>query len=546
LLPSQDSGWEWGGLWRKLTATERAMPDENEREKFETMREALTREILRARERVYAIGAPTPLECLELADAGRSLWVKREDLGPIKSYKWRGAYNAMASLGAGERDRGIVAASAGNHAQGVALASRALGCRATIFMPRATPAVKQREVRKHGGETVEVRLVGDTYDEASAAAREFEAETDAVFIHPYDDLAVMGGQGTLADEIIMSGKGPFDRVYVAVGGGGMAAAVACWLKNYWPDLKVIGVEGVGQASMSAAVEAGKPVELAYVDVFCDGTAVRKVGEHTRLLCHGLLDGLMTVTNDEVCEAIRVLWEANRSVPEPSGAMGLAGFLQDHEAGRIKDEQEILTIVCGANMDFAQLGRIAGRAGIGPSETVALRAAIPEGRGTFVRFLERLPRELSIIDLQYGRTPSATQHPIVSLGLTPAQRDTLLSDLRAEGIEVVDVSKDEDVLYRVIPYDPELLHDPVFVTVEFSERAGALREFMREIAAVASLCYFNYQYSGERVGRALIGIDFDNPADKEACRELMKRIEGHGVRSVREVTDQVLHRLKVQG
>jgi threonine dehydratase len=202
----------------------------------------------------------------------------------------------MACLSEEERARGIVAASAGNHAQGVALAAKALGCKAEIYMPLSTPEVKQNEVKRHGGDAVKIKLVGDSYDAAGVAAKKRCDELGAVYIHPYNDLATMGGQGTLADEIVMASSVPFDRVYIAIGGGGLASSVACWLKRFWPDCKVIGVEGVGQASMKAAIENGGPIELEYLDVFCDGTAVRKVGENTYSYCRDLLDGIVTVTN----------------------------------------------------------------------------------------------------------------------------------------------------------------------------------------------------------------------------------------------------------
>jgi len=205
------------------------------------------------------------------------IWVKREDLSAVKSYKWRGACNRMAVLTPEEKSRGVVTASAGNHAQGVALAARALGLHARVFMPRSTPRVKQQAVRQHGGEHVDIVLAGDSYDEAVAAAREDERAHGAVYVHAYDDLQVMAGQGTLADEVVLSGHGPFDAAYLQVGGGGMIAGVSAWLKTYWPALHIVGVEGAGQASLAAARAAGHPVPLDQLDIFCDGTAVRQAG-----------------------------------------------------------------------------------------------------------------------------------------------------------------------------------------------------------------------------------------------------------------------------
>ncbi|MBT8037307.1 MAG: pyridoxal-phosphate dependent enzyme [Verrucomicrobiae bacterium] len=505
----------------------------------------LFEEILAARERVYSMGKATPLQQLPLSQTDAEVWVKREDLGPIKAYKWRGAYNAMAALTPEQRDQGIVAASAGNHAQGVALAAKSLGCKAVIFMPQSTPEVKQCEVRRLGQDAVEIRLIGDTYDDAGMTAWKFCEATKGVYIHPYDDLMVMGGQGTLADEVVMSGKGPFDRVYVAIGGGGLAAAVACWLKRYWPGVQVYGVEGVGQASMQAAMDAGQPVTLDYLDVFCDGTAVRKAGAVTFDYCRDLLDGMLTVTNDEVCHSIRTLWETLRVIPEPSGAMALAGFQKHYEAGEVKAGEKVLTIVSGANMDFSQLGAIAHRAGIGAKHRRFLRVPVPEGKGTLVDYLEQLPESVSIIDLQYGRIDSKVQYPV--LGLMGAEDDyAVLDDVLAQrGVSASDVSTDEDVDYRIINYTPELFENPLFVNIEFPERAGAFLQFMTEVKDIASLCYFNYAYSGERVGRALVGMEFSRAQDRDRCLDRMMKMQHDQrgcIRAAREVSDEIFYRL----
>ena len=261
-----------------------------------TLREQLFQEILMARERVYAVGQPTPIEPLQLP-VEAEVFVKREDVSPVHSYKWRGAYNRMAMLPEEERAAGVVAASAGNHAQGVAVAARALGVQARIYMPASAPRRKQSAVTRHGQNRVELILHADNYHAPAALAFPDVAEPGATFIHPYDDLRTMGGQGTLADEVVMSGHGPFDTAYVQIGGGGLAAAVSCWLKAYYPEIRIVGVEGVNQASMAAAIQAGGPVEPDYVDVFCDGTAVKKVGDPTYALCSELIDEFITVTNE---------------------------------------------------------------------------------------------------------------------------------------------------------------------------------------------------------------------------------------------------------
>lgn len=502
----------------------------------------LFEEILAARERVYNVGESTPLQQLPLPDLNTQVWVKREDLGPIKAYKWRGAYNAMAALEPEQRAKGIVAASAGNHAQGVALAAKSLNCQAVIFMPCSTPEVKQSEVLRFGGDNVEIRLIGDTYDDAGLAAREFCQQTSAVYIHPYDDVVTMGGQGTLADEVVMSGEGPFDRVYVAIGGGGLAAALACWLKRYWPEIKVYGVEGIEQASMKAAIENGAPIELDYVDVFCDGTAVRKAGAVTYGYCRDLLDGVITVTNDEVCDAIRTLWETLRVIPEPSGAMGLAGFYKHYHAGEVATGDKVLTVISGANMDFAQLSGISHRAGIGSNQRRFLRVPIPEGKGSLVQFLEQLPESISIVDLQYGRTDSEIQYPVLGLIGSKEDYQQLDSVLQQRGASASDVSTDEDVDYRIINYSPELFLYPLFINIEFPERAGAFLRFMNGVKDISSLCYFNYSYSGERVGRALVGMEFSNAEDQQACLKRILGMRGQGIRAAREVSNETFYRL----
>jgi threonine dehydratase len=508
-----------------------------------TLHDQLFEEILRARQRVYAAGSPTPLEKLELPVAP-TVFCKREDLGPIRSFKWRGAYNRMALLTADERTRGVVAASAGNHAQGVALAARQLGSRALIYMPVATPEMKQRAVVRHGGDAVEVILTGDSYDEAAAAAQLVSQQDGRVFIHPYDDLAVMGGQGTLADEIVMSGAGPFTRAYVQIGGGGLAAATACWLKRYFPHIKIIGVEGVDQASMQRAVARGGPVCLEYLDVFCDGTAVRQAGELTWQLCRELVDEFITVTNDEVCQAVRVLWDANRSIPEPAGAMSLAGLLQ--QAPTLAGDERVLTILCGANMDFSQLAVIARHAGIGSKLKRFLRATLPERPGALADFLALAPPGLNVIDLQVGKSAVDVSQPVFGLAGTVEELAAFEATLVREQVQHEDLSGAEDVDYRIIAYQPELIAHPLFVHVEFPERPGALLGFMRAMRGRANLVYFNYAYTGERVGRALIGMEFASEADRAAALPALNALCGHQIRAWREISRDALRRILAQG
>jgi len=500
----------------------------------------LRQEILLARERVYHYGAPTPIERLELPGVGPEIWVKREDLSAVKSYKWRGACNRMATLGVGEAKRGVVTASAGNHAQGVALAARRLGIRARIHMPRSTPRVKQEAVLKHGGDFVEIQLSGDSYDDALHAAREEEAETGAVYIHAYDDLLVMAGQGTLADEVVLSGHGPFDAAFLQIGGGGIAAGVSTWLKTYWPDMRAIGVEGEDQAAMKAALDAGHPVKLDALDLFCDGTAVRQVGGLPFEICRHTLDGIETVTNDEVRHAMRVLWEGLRCISEPSGAMGLAAVLRQREklAGK-----RVLVILCGANIDFLQIGHVAQSVAAASEASRTLRVRIPERPGTMLGLLDSCFAGVNIADFQYGVTSHTDAWPVFTLtACEERELAEVIRRLNDGGYEWQDLSTAEDVMFRAIPLRGDLLKHPLFLRLDFHERPGALHDFLSSrVRGNASLCYFNYRQSGERVGRALLGLDFPSSYERDALLMTLPA-KGEGYRSCEPVDEETCRRL----
>lgn len=492
---------------------------------------------LAARQRVYEAGAATPLERLDLG-TDEAVYVKREDLSPIHAYKWRGAYNRMKLLTPEELERGVVCASAGNHAQGVALAARKLGTTATIYMPRSTPYMKQAAVRSIGGDAVTVVLEGDAYDAASAAAKAVSAKSGQTFVHPYDDLAVIAGQGTMADEIVMSGVGGFDRVYLQIGGGGMAAGVACWLKRYYPDIEVVGVEGVNQASMAAAVRSGNPVTLDYLDVFCDGTAVKRAGELTSKLCGQLIDRFVTVTNPEVCAAIQVMWERMRAIPEPAGAMGLAAWMKERESCKGK---RVLTILCGGNMDFGQLSWIVRHAGIGSARRKYYRFKIPERPGSLLSLLERFPEGVNIVEFQHGIVRGKGAFPVIGIDAMPQQMELFERNLGTLGIDFDDATGQEDVEFRIIHYDASLMEHPLFIRIEFPERPGALKEFLGTNCQDASIVYFNYNYTGERVGRALIGFDFKSEETLAAFRHAVFE-KDTVLRYAKELSPQVMSRI----
>lgn len=407
----------------------------------------LRQEILLARERVYRFGQPTPLEKLELPGPGPEIWVKREDLSPIKAYKWRGACNRMAILTQAERRRGVVTASAGNHAQGVAL----------------------------------------------------------------------------ADEVILSGKGPFHAAFLQIGGGGLAAGVSTWLKTYWPEIDCVGVEGSAQASMLAALAAGAPLALANVDLFCDGTAVREAGQLPFEICKNTLSRIETVTNGEVSNAIRLLWEGLRCISEPSGAMGLAAVLKNREALIGK---RVLIILCGANIDFLQLGLIAQSVGAGASTSRTLRVRIPERAGTMLELLNNCFGGLNITDFQYGKTDRNDAWPSFTIHSDdPAILAEFPRKLDASGFTWQDLTGAVDIAFRAIPLRGDLLQNPAFLRLDFYERPAALHDFLKQrLRGNASLCYFNYRQSGERIGRALIGLEFPSPYERDA---LLMTIPSHG-------------------
>lgn len=502
----------------------------------------LRQEILFARERVYRFGQSTPMERLVLPgdEDGPEIWVKREDLSLVKSYKWRGACNRMAVLTTEDAARGVVTASAGNHAQGVALAARTLGIPASIYMPRSTPKVKQNAVLHHGGDFARILLTGDSYDEAVTAAREHERTQGAVYVHAYDDLQVMAGQGTLADEVVLSGHGPFDTIYLQIGGGGMASAVSTWLKTYWPTIEAIGVEGIDQASMKAALAAEHPVELAEVDIFCDGTAVRKAGALPFQICRQSLDHIETVTNDEVSSAIRVLWETLRCVSEPSGAMGLAAVLKNRAALAGK---KVLIVITGANMDFLQLGVIAQSSGAANTTSRTLRIRIPEQAGTMLALLDTYFANLNIADFQYGKQHADVAWPIFTVSAEDRSLlDALSAKLDLAGYEWQDLTGAVDVAFRAIPLRSDLQECPAFLRLDFYERPGALHDFLGKlIRGRASICYFNYRQSGERIGRALIGLDFANAAERSTFLNSLPE-HGEGYRSCKPVDPYTLNRL----
>jgi threonine dehydratase len=482
----------------------------------------LFEEALRARTRVYKAGQPTPLQEISSGDGHYKVFVKREDLGPINAYKWRGAYNAVATYHEKLACETVVAASAGNHAQGVALAAKLLGIKAKIFMPLSAPMMKQDSVRRHGGENVDIILHGDNYNESAAEAKKYVEKNNSVYVHPFDDLYTIAGQATIADEIMLSGQGPFDYAFLQIGGGGMAAAVSAWLKIHNPNIKIIGVEGVNQASMKASIEAGQPETLNHIDTFCDGTAVTRPGDFTFEICQKYIDSYITVTNEEVAGAIQRMWEAARVVPEPSGAMSLAG-LHQFASAHAKEVQgkKLLCVITGTNMDFSKLSQISQRSAIGSHGRRYIRFEIGEEKGGMLGLLDQHFQDITVSEFLYGKIHESKAWPVIALETTDSARmEKLDQDLKKSAVAFEDVTLDPDTRYRIINYNPALFKDPILMHIHFPERKGALRDFMRKISGTANVCYFNYAYSGEAIGRAIMGFEFATPDDKARFMELL--------------------------
>ena len=500
-------------------------------------------EVPKARDEIYRVGEPTPLEQIRLNGEDYDVFIKREDLGPINAYKWRGGYNAVLNHHKNGGSDIIVAASAGNHAQGVALAARTLGLQAKIFMPLAAPMMKQKAVQRHGGDNAELILIGDTYNEAGEAAKAYVEETGYTYIHPFDDLYTMAGQAMIADEIINDSKdnntGPFDYAFLQIGGGGMAGAVSAWLKKHWPGIKIIGVEGTQQASMKASIEAGEPVTLDNVDTFCDGTAVMRPGNLTFEICRQSIDEFMTVTNEEVSAAIQQLWDAKRIIPEPSGAMGIAGLNKYAEKrGAELKGRKILTIICGANMDFSKLSLVAGKSAIGGHRRRYYRIELPECEGSLLKLLEAYFKDLNVSEFMYGKTHESRAWQTIAVDAKTEEFEALEARLAKAGIDFADISLDEDIRYKIINYNPSMFKDPIFMNIRFPERKAALRDLLRAISPIANICYFNYAYSGEAIGRALMGFEFSSPQNKAKFMDVIQ----NSLVTAREINDQTVKRI----
>ncbi len=459
--------------------------------------------------RVYDVAQESALDVAPLLSTrlGQSVLLKREDQQAVFSFKLRGAYNRMVQLDSAQRARGVVAASAGNHAQGVALAAAKLGIQATIVMPVTAPQVKVDAVRRFGGAMVEVVLSGDSYSEAQATAAQLQAAQGASFVHPFDDLAVIAGQGTIALEILRQHPGPLQAIFVPVGGGGLLAGIASCIKALRPEVQVIGVQTTDSDAMARSLESGTRVTLDEVGLFADGTAVKQVGALTFELCRRHVDGMVRVDADAICAAIRDIYHDTRSVPEPSGALALAGLKQyvaTHGAGT----GALVAIISGANMNFDRLRFVAERAELGEQREAVFAVTIPEERGSFRRFCATLGQH-SITEFNYRIGDTHAAHLFVGVQIASrAEREALVDAFRAQSFEVLDLTEDELAklhLRHMIGGRSPLARDELLYRFEFPERPGALVRFLDQLHPDWNVSLFHYRNHGADHGRILVGI-----------------------------------------
>lgn len=466
----------------------------------------LLREILTAR--VYDIAIETPLMAAPRLSRrlGCKVLLKREDLQPVFSFKLRGAYNKLASLSDAERARGVVAASAGNHAQGVALAARELGVVATIVMPTTTPSIKADAVRALGAEVV---LHGDTFDRAKAHAEGLATTSGAVIVPPYDDVKVIAGQGTIAMEIVRQHPGKIDAIFIPVGGGGLCAGVSAYLSVVRPETKIIAVEPADAACLAAALEAGQPVTLPTVGIFVDGCAVARIGEHPFRILRETVDEVVTATTDEICAAIKDIFDDTRSIAEPAGALAVAGLKRWVEAHPEAQGQTLVVIDSGANMNFDRLRHVSERAELGESREAIFAVTIPERAGAFRVFCETLgKRNITEFNYRYADADRARVFVGVELRHGRGERLEIKALLGAAGYEVVDLTDDEvaklHVRHMVGGKSPSVT-DEVVCRFEFPERPGALMQFLLKISGRWNISTFHYRNHGAAFGRVLCGM-----------------------------------------
>ena len=470
--------------------------------------------------RVYDVAVESPLEYAPTLSQrmDNEIYLKREDVQSVFSFKLRGAYNKMAHLSPAQLKYGVICASAGNHAQGVALSAARLGCRAVIVMPTTTPQVKIDAVKARGGEVV---LFGESYTDAYHHALTLEKKQKLTFVHPFDDPDVIAGQGTIGMEILRQHQGPIHAIFAAIGGGGLISGVAAYVKAVRPDIKIIGVQSTDSDAMARSIKAGRRVALPDVGLFCDGTAVKLVGEETFRLTKKYVDDIIVVDTDAVCAALKDVFQDTRSILEPSGALAVAGAKEYLERSRGTKKplrgQTLVTIACGANMNFDRLRFVAERAEVGEAREAVFAVTIPEERGSFKRFCELVgPR--NVTEFVYRISDEKVAHVFVGLQISNRDESSKITKhFEKHGFKTLDLTHDELAKLHVrhlVGGKSPLAHNELLYRFEFPERPGALMRFLSSMSPNWNISLFHYRNQGGDVGRILVGLQVPKKEMKE--------------------------------
>jgi threonine dehydratase len=470
--------------------------------------------------RVYDVAIESPLEIAPNLSArtGNTILLKREDMQPVFSFKLRGAYNKMAQLTPEQLKRGVIAASAGNHAQGVALSAHKLGCKAVIVMPTTTPQIKIQAVASRGAKVV---LFGDSYSDAYAHALELEQQNGMTFVHPYDDPDVIAGQGTIGMEILRQHTQPIHAIFCAIGGGGLISGVAAYVKALRPDIRIIGVQPVDSDAMDRSIKAKKRIVLDHVGLFADGVAVKQVGVETLRLCRKLVDEIILVDTDATCAALKDVFEDTRSILEPAGALAIAGAKLYAAREGLRGET-LVTVACGANMNFDRLRFVAERADIGEKRESILAVTIPETPGSFRKFCTQLGKR-NITEFNYRfANPKAAQVFVGIQVRNQAETNELVEKLQAHKLPTLDLSDNEmaklHLRHLVGGHAPEVT-DEILFRFEFPERPGALMQFLNSMNHNWNISLFHYRNHGADYGRVLVGMQVPHH-DKKALKTFL--------------------------
>ena len=490
----------------------------------ESMPNKYVERILRAR--VYEVAKETPLDPMPVLSQrlDNEVLLKREDLQSVFSFKLRGAHNKIANLSPKARKRGVICASAGNHAQGVALSAKRLGLRAVIVMPETTPPIKIDAVRRLGGEIV---LHGTSVDEARLHAEELAKSQRMTFVHPYDDPDVIAGQGTIAMEILRQHSEEIDAIFVAVGGGGLIAGIAAYVKSLWPHIKIIGVEPADAACMERALATGRRVRLKHVGLFADGVAVAQVGKEPFRIAKQCVDEVILVSTDEICAAIKDIYDDTRSIAEPAGALGVAGLKAYAAREKIKGKT-LVAVDCGANVNFDRLRHIAERAEIGENREALLAVTIPEKPGSFRRFCDVIGAR-SVTEFNYRYSDDEQAHIFVGIELRQGERErrSLIRLLKKNGYPVIDMTDNELAKLHIrymVGGRAQAIDDEKLYRFEFPERPGALLNFLNNMGENWNISLFHYRNHGNAFGRVLVGMQV--PRQEESKFRVFLRTIGY--------------------